>query len=71
MTLSLDGKQLAVGGEPGTGQHAIEIWDLDPDHWVAAACKIAGRNLTRDEWASNIGDLAPYRATCPDFPADG
>ena len=36
-----------------------------------AACRVAGRNLTRDEWASNIGTLAPYRATCPDLPVDG
>jgi class 3 adenylate cyclase/WD40 repeat protein len=71
MTLSLDGKQLAVGGEPATGQHAIQIWDLEPDHWVAAACRLAGRNLTHAEWDTNIGDLAPYRATCPAFPANG
>ena len=31
MTLSLDGKRLAVGGEPASGQHAIQIWDLEPD----------------------------------------
>jgi WD40 repeat protein len=71
MTLSLDGKQLAVGGEPATGEHAIQIWDLEPEHWVVAACRLAGRNLTRAEWDTNIGDLAPYRATCPAFPADG
>ena len=29
---------------------------------------LAGRNLTRDEWNSYVGDLAPYRATCPDLP---
>ena len=28
---------------------------------------IAGRNLTRAEWNDNIGDLADYRATCPEF----
>jgi hypothetical protein len=36
-----------------------------------AACRVAGRNLTREEWATNIGTLAPYRTTCPDLPTDG
>ena len=46
-----------------------QIWDLDPAHWVSAACGVAGRNLTRDEWATHIGDLSPYRPTCPQFPS--
>jgi WD40 repeat protein len=71
MALSLDGTRLAIGGPRGVGPDAVQIWDLDPRDWVEAACRLAGRNLTRDEWASNIGDLAPYRATCPAFPADG
>jgi len=49
----------------------IELWDLDPDRWVLAACAIAGRNLTRQEWATYIGDLGPYRATCAEFPTPG
>ncbi len=43
-------------------------WDPRPDSWEAYACKVAGRNLTKAEWA----DLFPgeaYRVTCPDFPA--
>jgi hypothetical protein len=68
--LSIDGRWLSVGGEPGDGQNASKIWDLDPESWVAGACRVAGRNLTREEWASNIGNLAPYRATCPDLPAE-
>ena len=38
--------------------------------WRAAACAVAGRNLTRDEWATYLGDIATYRATCPQFPID-
>jgi hypothetical protein len=60
-----DGQQAAMS----TGQ-GIVVWDLDPDHWVEAACQIAGRNLTHAEWDQYIGDLAPYRQTCPQFPAD-
>ena len=43
-------------------------WDPRPDAWEAHACRVAGRNLTRAEWA----DLFPgerYRRTCPQYPA--
>ena len=32
---------VAIGGGDG-----IAIWDFDPDHLAAAACRLAGRNLT-------------------------
>jgi WD40 repeat protein len=57
-----DGMQAAAD----TGQ-GIVVWDLDPDHWVDAACQLAGRNLTHAEWDQHIGDLARYRRTCPEF----
>jgi hypothetical protein len=44
----------------------IVAWDLDPASWELAACRLAGRNLTRGEWDRYLGDLAPYRATCDD-----
>jgi WD40 repeat protein len=36
-------------------------WDLDENHWVARACRMAGRDLTEAEWSRFIG---------PDVPAD-
>ena len=45
----------------------IVVWDLDPARWSEAACELASRNLTREEWETYIGDLASYRATCPQF----
>jgi WD40 repeat protein len=76
--LSLDGRWLAVGGQANANdgvrsgdtheQRAIQIWDLDPTSWIRAACGVAGRNLTAEEWATHIGPLAPYRPTCPDLP---
>jgi DNA-binding SARP family transcriptional activator/WD40 repeat protein len=73
--LSLDGRWLAVGGQPtlsneglgraDVGEKTAQIWDLDPNAWAAAACRVAGRNLTQAEWSEHIGDLAPYRQTCP------
>jgi WD40 repeat protein len=61
--LRADGKAAAAV----TGQ-GIVTWDLDPEHWQAAACELAGRNLTREEWDRYIGDLASYAPTCPDQP---
>lgn len=41
--------------------------DLPPDSHAEAACRIAGRNMTLDEWQQAIGE-APYRKTCDDLP---
>jgi class 3 adenylate cyclase len=35
-----------------------------------AACRLAGRNLTRTEWETRLADLGEYRATCPEFPLE-
>jgi serine/threonine protein kinase/WD40 repeat protein/DNA-binding winged helix-turn-helix (wHTH) protein len=59
-----DGKQLAVGG--GSGQE-FTLWDLDPEHWITEACRIAGRNLTPLEWETHLGDLGDYHRTCPEY----
>jgi len=64
--LRTDGGMLAL---ETAHDDAVELWDLDPAHWSAAACVVAGRNLTHEEWATYIGDLATYAPTCPSFPA--
>lgn len=66
--LSLDGTTLVLGGGATNG---VQVWDLRPDAWIDAACRLAGRNLTAEEWDSNIGDLAEYRPTCPAFAPTG
>jgi hypothetical protein len=70
IALSLDGRRLAVGGEADKGHNATQIWDLEPEAWVAAACRLAGRNLTPEEWSTHIGALAAYGPTCPGLPPD-
>ncbi len=47
IALSLDGRWLSAGGEASDGSHPTKIWDLDPASWTVAACRVAGRNLTR------------------------
>ena len=58
-----DGKAVTVNGRDG-----LAVWNIDPDHLADAACRIAGRNLTRGEWDAYLDDLGPYRPTCPDNP---
>jgi len=57
-----DGREIAVGQEQPPG---VSLWAIDPDTMAAAACVLAGRNLTRSEWNTYMGDLESYRATCP------
>jgi hypothetical protein len=49
------------------------IWHLDPARLEAEACRAAGRNLTRDEWARLGPAGVGYHLTCSQFdepPAD-
>ena len=60
-SLRPDGRAVAVSVSDG-----VAIWDLDPDH-LAAACRMAGRNLTTAEWATYLSELGDRRATCPEY----
>lgn len=46
----------------GTGT-GVERLDLDVQHWKDAACTLAGRSLTRQEWAAYLPGT-PYRPAC-------
>lgn len=59
--LDPSGAGLVIGGDP------VTYLTLDPDRWSDAACEVAGRNLTSEEWDRYVGD-GPRRATCPDHP---
>jgi len=66
IAFSPDGKILASGDRENT----IVLWDLDPAVWQAQACRIANRNLTREEWKQYLGD-EPYEVPCPGLPGPG
>jgi WD40 repeat protein len=46
------GRNLFTGGDDGE----VVVWHADPDRWVALACDLAGRTLSRDEWRRYLGD---------------
>lgn len=56
-----DGKTLAM-----TVKEGVALWDLDPTRQFAAACRLAGRELTPEEWTTYLGDDAHQIATCAD-----
>jgi WD40 repeat protein len=61
-SLAPDRMAVAIGGGDG-----IAIWDFDPEHLAAAACRLAGRNLTPTEWDTHLAELGSYRPTCPEY----
>jgi hypothetical protein len=57
--LSSSGESLVVNEEQG-----VVVWDLDPAAMLAAACQVAGRNLTKAEWTSYVSAERPHRTSC-------
>jgi WD40 repeat protein len=60
---SPDGTRILTGSNSGVAS----VWDFDLRRWEATACRLAGRNLTRSEWAQYLPGRW-YRATCPHLP---
>ena len=50
---------------PGGGG---EVWNISPSNLRSAACGLAGRNLTEQEWQKYLSWAGPRRATCPQYP---
>jgi WD40 repeat protein len=51
--------QLVFAGTTGS----VLTWDLDPRTWLATACRLAGRGLTRQEWHTFLPNR-PYQTVC-------
>lgn len=66
MVFTPDGKHLIAGSTGMVGRPIV--WDLTTEAWEARACRRANRNLSMEEWRQFIGDILPYRKTCPDLP---
>jgi WD40 repeat protein len=64
--LALDKESETEVVSGGAVDGIVTHWTFDPKEWVARACEVAGRNLTKDEWDRYVGD--DYHATCEQFP---
>ena len=60
IALRPDGRALAQPSPNG-----VLIWDLQPAHWQAAACHLAGRDLTSGEWQTYLSAVGRYQRACP------
>jgi WD40 repeat protein len=60
VAFSPDGQQLAAGSADTT----VRLWNIGLASAPSEACRIAGRNLTTDEWRQYLGSVR-YRPTCP------
>jgi WD40 repeat protein len=59
LAFTKDGTRILVADSSGS----ILTWDLDPTSWVSAACRLAGRELTEEEWRTYLPDR-PFTRTC-------
>jgi WD40 repeat protein len=58
LAYSPDGSQIAIADDQG-----LFLWDMRVEQWIEAACHMANRDLTREEWRTYMGS-EPYEETC-------
>jgi hypothetical protein len=57
-----DGAGWLAGTDPEASEHFI--FGTDRSAWVRAACTLAGRALTVEEWRRHVGDRRSYAPVC-------
>ncbi|MBZ0288752.1 MAG: WD40 repeat domain-containing protein, partial [Anaerolineae bacterium] len=68
LAFSPDGQSLAAGvGGSDYLAHETALFRLEAQNVSETGCRIAGRNMTWDEWTRFVGDV-PYQRTCAEWP---
>lgn len=70
ITFSADSRYLLVTyddtSEPNPN-HILAIYAMDPNAWTRAACLMAGRSLSAQEFHELVGPQVPYRDGCAPY----
>ena len=56
-----DGLEMAISMPEG-----VVVWDIDPDHQFGYVCRMAGRDLTDNEWRTYLPEFGDRQSTCAD-----
>lgn len=64
MAFSGDSKLLVSAEDDGF----IVLWDLSEASWRERACRMANRNLPKEEWINYVGESEPFELLCPSAP---
>jgi len=59
-----DGSRIVVVYADGNGS----VWPATVGAWEDHACRVAGRNFTREEWSRFVTGRG-YSGVCPSYPA--
>ena len=54
-----DGLEVAVSVPEG-----VVLWDIDPEHQFENVCRMAGRDLTDNEWRTYLAEFGDQQSTC-------
>ena len=58
----IDGHTVVIAHPRGQ----VLTWDTRPQHLLDMACRVAGRNLTQDEWDRLSMEHRTFEPACPD-----
>jgi hypothetical protein len=54
-----DGREMALSMPDG-----VMLWDIDPEHLFEYVCRVAGRDLTDNEWRTYLPEFGARQDTC-------
>ncbi len=66
LSFSADGRYLIATYQDSESDSRLAIYSVDPSSWARAACLMAGRSLTAQEFRLLAGDI-PYHDGCDPF----